>query len=198
MGSRVPGITGGAAGLDLNYGAAENRQLTAVFPLQFQNQGQLGLGDIELAAKYRLLHPDQNSALPDVAFFPRLFTPTAGRSFGTGRPDLLLPIWAGKDWGKWSLFGGGGYTINPGAGNRDYWVGGIALSRSVTESFTLGIELYRQTRISNDGRDFSGLNVGATFQMTQHWSLLLSGGPGIQNPRQEGEYDFYMALKADY
>ena len=198
LGNHVPGTTAGQAGLDFNYGAAENLQLTAVFPLQYQNQGQLGLGNIELAAKYRFLDPAEDSVLPHLAFFPRLFAPTAGRQFGTGHPNLLLPIWAGKDWGQSSLFGGGGYTINPGAGNRNYWLGGIVLSRAVTEAFSLGVELYRQTGTTTDGRDFTGLNIGATYRFTEHWSLLLSGGPGLENARREGEYAFYAALKADY
>ena len=57
---------------------------------------------------------------------------TRDRRFGTGRVRLLLPMWAQKDFGPWSLFGGGGYMINPGAGNRDFWQSGVALTRQVT------------------------------------------------------------------
>ncbi len=197
-GDHVPGTTTGAAGLDLNYGGAEDLQLTAVIPMAFQSQGQIGLGNIELAAKYRFLHQAEGSAMPDVAFFPRLFVPTAGRQFGSGRANLLLPLWAGRDFGPWSLFGGGGYVINPGAGNKNYWTGGVVLSRAVDEDFSLGLELYHQGPASSDSRAFTGLNLGATYRLTEHLSLLASGGPGLQNAAREGEYAFYWALKADY
>jgi hypothetical protein len=37
-----------------------------------------------------------------------------------------------------------------------------------------------------------------TYRLNDHWSLLASGGPGIQNAREEGRYAFYASLKADY
>jgi len=197
-GAHVPGTTAGAAGLDLNYGAADDLQLTAVIPTAFQSEGQIGLGNIELAAKYRFLQQADEAPTPDVSFFPRLFVPTAGRQFGTGRANLLLPLWAEKDFGPWSLFGGGGYVINPGAGNRNYWTGGLVLSRTIGEDFSLGLELYHQSPASLDAHAFTGLNIGASYRLTGHWSLLASGGPGIQNQTREGEYAFYGALKADY
>ncbi len=70
-----------------------------------------------------------------------MILPTASRRFGTGRVRLLLPVWAQKDFGPWSLFGGGGYMINPGAGNRDFWQSGVALTRAVTPRLSLGGEI---------------------------------------------------------
>jgi len=65
--------TAGAAGADFNYGAAPDLQLTAVLPLVFSRPvgrtTTTGLGRIELAAKYRLLH--QKDVGWDVAVFPR-------------------------------------------------------------------------------------------------------------------------------
>jgi hypothetical protein len=55
----------------------------------------------------------------------------------------LLPVWAQKDMGPWSLFGGG-YAINPGDGNRNYWTGGIALTRQASKQLLLGVEADRQ------------------------------------------------------
>ena len=118
-GVRADGATGGQAGIDLNYGAAKDLQLTAVIPLGYDTgAGRVGLSNVELAAKYRFLHQQAGSLVPDLAVFPRVFTPTGGTRLGTGHVQLLLPIWAGKDFGPWSVFGGGGYTINPGRGER--------------------------------------------------------------------------------
>src|ERR1700739_3882137 len=68
----------GETGIDFNYGAAPDLQLTATLPLGFANEiggpSQFGLSNIELAAKYRFLHQSQVGW--DVAVFPRLFLPS--------------------------------------------------------------------------------------------------------------------------
>ncbi len=199
-GTHVTGETDGAAGLDINYGGAKDLQLTAVVPFNYQTgpDGTVGLGNIELAAKYKFLHQADGSPLPDIAFFPRAFVPTAGRRFGTRRLSLLLPLWAQKDVGKWSIFGGGGYDINPGAGQRNFWLMGIGLQRAVSDRFSLGAEIYRQTADADDARRFTGVNFGALYKVADHWSLIGSAGPGIEHARTQGRYTFYLALKADY
>ena len=199
-GTHGPGATDGAAGFDINYGGAKDLQLTAVVPINYQtgSDGTAGMGNVELAAKYKFLHQTDGSPLPDVAFFPRAFVPTAGRRFGTRRVSVLLPLWAQKDMGPWALFGGGGYTINPGAGERNFWLTGIGLQRALTARFALGAEIYRQTADADDARRFTGVNLGALYKLADHWSLIGSAGPGIEHARTQGRYSFYVALKADY
>jgi hypothetical protein len=68
----------------------------------------------------------------------------------------------------------------------------------VTGRLNLGVEITHQTAQTRDGRDFSGVNVGVIFKLTDHWSLLASGGPGVQNAPENGRYDFYVSLKAHY
>jgi hypothetical protein len=194
----TPGDTETETGVDLNYGGAKDLQLTMTVPVELQNGAHAGLGDIELAGKYKFIHQSKDSWLPDVAVFPRLFTPTAGSRYGTGRLGLLLPVWAEKDWGGWSLFGGGGFQINPGPGQRNFWQTGLVLTRAVNERLTVGAEVYHQTPDAVDAKAFTGLNVGATYVLTKHWSLLASGGPGVENARDQGQYAFYLALEATY
>src|SRR5207237_7822178 len=119
-GTRADGALEGAAGLDLNYGLLPDVQLTATLPIDFVRDGgtRAGAGDVEIGVKYRFF--ENEAAGIAIAIFPRVILPTAGRHFGTGRVQLLLPVWAQKDFGPWSLFGGGGYTINPGAGHRNF------------------------------------------------------------------------------
>jgi hypothetical protein len=198
-GLNAQGSTTGEAGLDLNYGAAKDLQLTMVVPAAYSiDPNQVGAGQIELAVKYKFLHQSDGSLLPDVAFFPRAFLPTASPGLESDRLNVLLPLWAEKDWGDWSLFGGGGWQYNPGPGNHDFWTGGLALTRQLSKPLQLGAEIWAHTRDSVDGKDFAGVNVGADWRLTPHWSLLASGGPGIWNARHEGRWDFYLALKADY
>src|SRR4051812_30040935 len=98
----------GEMGIDLNYGAAPNLQLTATLPAGFQTSAadgtRVGASNIELAAKYRFLRQDTFGW--DVAIFPRLFLPSPSAGIGDVNPSLLLPIWVQKDWDQWSMFGG--------------------------------------------------------------------------------------------
>jgi hypothetical protein len=197
-GIQLAGSTTGQAGFDINYGGAEDLQLTTVIPLDYRSHGEMGVGDVELAAKYRFLHQAEGSEMPDLAFFPRVITPTAGRQFGPRRFSYQLPLWAEKDWGKWSAFGGVSYDVNPGPGNRNFWLEGAALTYAFSEDFSLGAEIYHQTAAVRGDVSFTAVNLGTTYRLTQHWSLIASGGPGVQNPRREGAYDFYAALKLDY
>jgi len=67
--------TSGEAGVDFNYGAAPDLQLTATVPAGFDRPSggktAIGFGNIELAAKYRFLHQDTFDL--DVSFSPRVF-----------------------------------------------------------------------------------------------------------------------------
>jgi hypothetical protein len=199
----APGLAG-EGGFDINYGAAKDLQLTAVVPLAFENARGLtveglngGPGDLQLAIKYRFLHQQDAWFVPDVSIFPRVFAPTASRRFGSGDAGLLVPLWAEKDLGPWSLFGGGGYQFNPGAGQRDFWQGGVALSRSLSDTLSLGAELFGQGRDELKTGAFETLNVAVTDRFSRHWSLLASCGPTWDRVTGDG-YVFYFALKADY
>ena len=76
-----------------------------------------------------------------------------------------------------SVFGGGGYAINPGAGNHDYWTGGVAVTRQVGNGLLLGVEAQRQGSDTIDGRASTSLGLGAIYQLSAPFRLLASGGP---------------------
>ena len=133
-GTFVKGAAAGAmAGIDANYGPVENVQLHLLAPVAFaQSSGmseQFGVGDIEVGVKYRFLPAGNNDWWPQIGFYPFLDFPTgnAARGLGTGETHAFFPIWLQKDFGKWTTYGGGGYWINPGAGNENYWYAGWVL-----------------------------------------------------------------------
>ncbi len=196
--SGTPSRWDGATGFDLNYGAAKNLQITATLPLDIvHDRGtHIAAGDIELGAKYRFFHNDQAGF--SIAVFPRVFIPTAGRRFGSGKVGVLLPIWAQKDFGDWSLFGGGGYTINPGAGNRNFWQSGLALRRTLSPRLSLGGEIAHRGADAAGGRDYTAVNLGAIYRLNKIASVLLSGGPGIAHAQSGGKYNLYAALGLNF
>ncbi len=196
-GAQAPGGFAGEGGLDLNWGAAKNLQINVVLPAAFA-PGALGSGEAEMAMKIRFLHQASGSAMPDVAIYPRVFLPTASAGFGGGSAAVFLPVWAQKDFGPWSVFGGGGYEINRGPGQRDFWSGGVAVARSFGARWQAGLETYWQGASAEEAPASAVVNLGVTYKLTGHWSLLASGGPGLRNTGQTGTYDAYLALEAQY
>ena len=167
------------AGLDLNYGALPGVQLTATLPMSFSHEPHQGwhggTGDAELAVKYRFFNDEAHGL--SAAIFPRVILPTASHAPGE-KTRLLLPLWLQKDFADGtSLFGGGGYTVNPGKRNRDFWQAGLALTHDVSKNLSLGAEITRQGADSVGGTAQTRAGPGAIVQLSDHYALLFSGGP---------------------
>ncbi len=189
-GNREGGVTGADMGVDINYGGAKDLQLTVVLPLHVESGAPLDTGDIQLAAKLKLFHQHADTASVDLTFFPRVFVPT-GR--GSRNAQVLLPIWVQRDFGKTSVFGGGGYTINPGVGNQDFWTQGVVVTRTVRKGLQLGLEYYGQGPGTIGDRRIDGVNFGALVHLSGPYSLIGSFGQGLNRPQTI----FYTALKLD-
>ncbi|MGH7168756.1 MAG: transporter [Gemmataceae bacterium] len=186
---------GGQTGIDFNYGAAPDLQLTATLPADYEypTGGHLasGLGNVEFAAKYRFLH--QESFGWDVAIFPRVFLPS-GSSLGEHHASFLLPIWLEKDWDQWSTFGGGGCTVDRGQDSRDFCLAGWALTRRILPALQIGAELFHQTADTKDGRASTIFGVGATYDLNQYAHLMGYVGAGLQNAAATGSATWYASV----
>jgi hypothetical protein len=188
----------GDAGFDLNYGPVEGVQLSATLPLSLSHSPQQawrsGTGDVELGVKYRIFHDEKNGL--SAAIFPRAILPTAARS-PSEKTRFLLPIWFGKDFSEGtSVFGGGGFTSNPGAANRDFWQAGIAATQDLTKKLSVGVEITRQGADTQDGTAQTRLGIGSVIQLSDHYALLFSGGPTWADHRTD--YRFYAALGLNF
>src|SRR5579885_1121305 len=200
--THVHGSTAGAlAAIELNYGALPDTQVHFVTPLAFDRAAgsgaRLGYGDTEFGVKYRFLHGDEHGWLPQVAIFPLLDLPTGeqSRGLGTGHGHAFLPRWLGKTLGPWFTSVGGGYWINPGPGNRNYWFAGWLLLRRVADDLAVGGEIFHATANTVGGRDGSGFNLGIVYDFNEHYHLLLSAGRGFQNASATNEFSYYLALQ---
>ena len=186
------------SGLDLNYGAIDGVQLTATLPLSFSHQPHDGwhggTGDLELGVKYRFFQNEKIGL--SAAIFPRVILPTASHSPGE-KTRLLLPLWLGKDFkGGTSLFGGGGYDINPGVGNRDFWQAAVAVTQDVGKGASIGAEFTRQGSDTAGGTAQTRAGIGSILKLSEHANLLMSGGPTWADHRTG--YHFYAALGLNF
>lgn len=187
----------GNAGLDLNYGAVKDVQLTATLPLGITrgtgSDWRIGTDDLELGVKYRFLAVEQAGV--SAAVFPRVILPTSSLASG-GKTRLLLPVWLQKDAGRTSIFGGGGYEINPGAGNRDFWQAGLAVTREVGRKASLGGEIAWQGRDADDSPAQTSIGLGTTVSLGGPFAFLFSAGPTWSGGQTR--YHFYSALGINF
>jgi hypothetical protein len=181
-------------GFDLNYGSVKGVQLTATLPLSFSHTSMEGwrdgTGDLELGVKYRFLNDEAHGF--SAAIFPRVILPTSSHSQGE-KARILLPLWVGKDFaGGTSLFGGGGYLVNPGPGNKDFWQAAVALTHDVNEVVSVGAEVAHQGADSIGATAQTRAGIGSIVHIAGAASLLVSGGPTWAQ-HQTG-YHCYAAL----
>jgi hypothetical protein len=188
--------TSGTSGIDFNYGATPNLQLTAVIPVAYDSRSGAstvsGLGNIEVAAKYRFLHNSPRGW--DVAVFPRLFLPSVSTQVGERHSSLLLPVWLQRDWERWSTFGGGGCVINRGGDSQGFCLASWALARQVLPNLQLGAEFVHQTPDTRGGRASTRMGAGLRYDLNDNYHLLAYAGPGLQNAAETGRYSWYASL----
>ncbi len=186
----------GDVGIDFNYGATRDVQLTAVLPLSIDHESGgstvSGVGNVELALKYRVLH--QDSAGLDVAVFPRVFLPSASARVGEQHASVFLPLWLGRTWNDWSSFGGGGCAYNNGGDARNYCVVGWVVARQLSSTFQLGAEIFRQTADSVGSGDSTAIGTGLRYDVSPLLHLMAYVNTGIQNSSDTQQYSWYSAV----
>jgi hypothetical protein len=183
--------------VEFNYGILPDTMLHLIVPMAFDaprdGASHFGYGDTEIGIKYRFVH--ESKFLPAIGIFPLLEIPTGDKDkgLGNGKAQSFFPIWLQKDFGKWTTYGGGGYWINPGSGNKNYWFSGVLLQYSFSDTFFLGGEIFYQTADTTDGRDSSGFNLGGSVPLVGSFQFLFSAGRGLTNT-STNRFSYYLAV----
>jgi hypothetical protein len=178
------GWSGTAPEFEFNYGVMNNLQLHIIAPLAFSapNLGDraYGLGDTELGAMFCFFR--ETATLPCLGTFPHLELPTGRQDLGlgTGTTRVFLPLWLKKNLGPVVTYGGGGYWINPGADQQNYWFFGWVVQCQVLTNLALGAETYHTTPEMVGGESSTRFNVGLTLDLSEAHHLLLSAGRDYQ------------------
>jgi hypothetical protein len=187
--------TSGEAGLDMNYGLAENTQFSVVAAGDYANGDGHGLrvADTQVGVKYAFVHDEKNGL--HIGFFPKLILPT---SPDTRRVGYDLPVWGQKDFGKWSLFGGGGPTIRSGDGAKTSWQEGIALTRQIRPGFSLGLEVAHNGAEAVDERGATTAQIGTTIHLSGPFSFIAAAGPAIEDHTGRTGAHLYAAILTNF
>ncbi len=196
-------LSGTAPHFEANYGVVPNVQLHLIVPDVYNRPkagpALFGPGDVELGVKYRFIQ--EGKYVPMVGTFPLFEVPTGSKarglgtpvsSIGTGEPQLYLPLWLQKSLGPWTSYGGGGYWINPGTGNRNYRYTGWLLQRDITKWLTLGAELFHITSPAAGEQSETGYNIGAIVNFSEIHHFICSAGTDIHGPASLFFYAAYL------
>jgi len=180
------GASGTLPQVEVNYGAFPELQLHVILPDAFDAPAggprHFGYGDTEAGAKYRFVR--ETDGLPQIGVFPLVELPTGRASLGlsSGHTQIFLPVWLQKTFGAWTTYGGTGYWINPGVGNRNWWLTGWVLQREVRHGLTLGAEIFHETPLLRGAGPDTKINAGLVWDLDDTRHILVSGGPTIQGP----------------
>ncbi|KJC45165.1 hypothetical protein UP09_15595 [Bradyrhizobium sp. LTSP885] len=188
--------TAGESGIDFNYGAAPDLQLTATLPAGFEHIAgggtNIGMSNVELAAKYRFLHQDAFGL--DVSIFPRVFLPSGSTAIGDNHASVLLPVWVQKDWGGgWSAFGGGGCVFSD-IRAADFCELGAVVTYQVLPKLQLGAELFHQTADAHGTPATTSLGVGWRYDLDDNYHLLGYVRRGVENTNETDRYSWYVSI----
>lgn len=181
---------------EFNYGIVPDVQVHLLVPLAFSrlNGGPTtyGFGDIEVGVKYRFIH--ESKYVPQVGIFPIVHIPTgdSDRNLGGGHVPLFLPVWIQKSWEQWTTYGGGGYWVNPGSGNKNFWQLGWLVQRDITKYLTLGTEIFYFSKDTDAGRDQTGYNIGGVLNLSEDHHILFSAGSYIAGDNRFSAYLGYQ------
>ena len=190
------GAAGTAPHVEINYGAAPNLQLHLIAPFAYSRPGggptQYGIGDVELGAKLRFVQEGKH--VPMVGTFPLVELPAGSeaKGLGTGHLRVFIPLWLQKTFGPWQTYGGGGYWLNPGEGNRNFWYVGWLIQRQLSKHAALGAELFHTTADHVGGSGNTQFNGGLVLDLASHHHLLCSAGRGLAG---ESRFQGYFAYQ---
>jgi hypothetical protein len=131
--------------------------------------------------------------MPQLSFAPSIEFPITTNAENK-KVVTTLPLWLQKSNDKWTAYGGGSYTFNPGDGNKDFCFFGLVLQRNISKDFWVGVENFFQTKTEDDGLNTYGLNVGGGIQLPNNWQFLCSVGRNTG----AGLYLFYAGFSYNW
>ncbi|MSP03249.1 MAG: hypothetical protein EXR07_19720 [Acetobacteraceae bacterium] len=188
------GTTATVPGFEINYGVIERLQISVAAQLALSHVDGVGAnagpGDVRIALKYRFIDAAKDGWRPDVAFAPAITIPSGSqqRGLGAGQIQGFLPLWVAKEFGPWTVFGGGGYTINPGPGRLNWWFAGLGVKREIDANWSFGAEIFQTTATQRGGKDSTGFNLAALYNFNETHHIMAAVGRNLLHARENNEF----------
>lgn len=156
-----------------------------------------GWGDLVAAATYHAYY-DRGSAFGvDLTGKIKLGTADANKGLGTGENDYSFNVDAFKGYGRYTLFGGVGYSV---LGSSQYIQLNNVLnanaggSYKLDEANSLGLVYFAQERASSSGHPQSDLTAFYTHKIDRTWKAQAYGLKGFA----DGSPDWAIGANAAY
>jgi hypothetical protein len=179
---------------EINYGLVPEVQVHLIVPMQYskrETSSEYSYVSTEVGVKYRFIDLDNGI---QAGVFPIAEVPT-GKNGTLGSENNLkvfLPLWIQISSGKFTSYGGAGYWINPGTGNKNWVYAGWQGQCDFSETITLGGELYYHTADSNDSEGGVGFNLGGYININEHNHILFSAGHNLTGTNTTTGYVGYQ------
>jgi hypothetical protein len=202
-GTRVEKDATGPA-IEFNWGAIPRVQLHAILPLGVVDPSNnpayapagtgpraFGLIDTELGAKIAFIK--ESKFMPQIGTFTMFEIPTGsvGKGLGVGKVWYRLPLWAQKNFGPWLIDGGGGETVVPQVGYRNFRYGGFLVKYTFGERLELGSEaVYHGPEGVATPQTMAAtlVDTGAVFHFNTNQQLLVCYGHSVAGQTENYAY----------
>jgi len=176
---------------ELNYGLVPNVQVHLLLPMNYNYSrlegASFGYADTEFGIKYRFIQESESS--PQIGTFPIIELPTVKNSeFSNGKAKIFLPVWAQKSWGKLTTYGGVGYWINPGTGNKNWIYSGWEVQYDISPALTLGGEVFYHSADTRSNKSGTGFNLGGSINPSTKFHIIFSLGHSLSNAHVFNSY----------
>lgn len=198
-GTAAGGTTVEYPSYEVNYGVVPNIQLHAVLPMVASvppkhGETQYGIGDTEIGAKIRFVK--EAKAVPEIGIFPFVELPSgnAAKGLGVGATWYRMPLWIQKSWGPWTSYGGGGETVVPAEGYKNFPFAGLLVQRQINKKLMLGAELFghgAEGEAATSTQSSTMADLGGTYEFKEGFDLLFAAGRSVAG---QPETYTYLAL----
>jgi hypothetical protein len=187
--------------LDINYGVGENIELNYQLPVLLSaNRDETnlaGLGDSLVGVKWRFL--DENKSGISVSTYPQFTfnnpTSSVRRGLVVQDQDFFLPLELQKIVGPLEINFEAGPDFHFQTANE--WIYGVAVGHSFGDFELIG-EIHG-TALNRFQEDDLVVNIGARYQFTKGYSLLLSVGRSIHdNNTPPATFLGYAGIEFDF
>ena len=160
--------------------------------VRFKRSGgnpQVGIGDTTVGVLWRFLGGLSEFDY-QIATEPFIVIPTGDneRGLGLGRPAFQLQLLGQIGREPFKTYGLGGYNVQLGAGQRNYWNFAWVILYYPSEKGLIGLEILGNSPQTVGGKPLIGFDVGTKFNINKNLSLLVSGGRSFLKGRSINLY----------